>query len=1360
MKKNLKIMSTLAVAGILATSGLTGVAKAAADPTIATPVAGVYRTTLLKDDRKAVLFELASSDDTLTVKDLKDANLGDVTAVNGSTTVPADTENVGTGDTFVAGGETFTVVLYGDVNGSGTITAADATLVERDVAKIKELNEEQKIAGDVASSKANGKISSTDATWIRRWAAKLETDIIKEYPPEEEPDVLDTAKETAVAQLKPYKDYEKANSDAMKEQILGIITKAEEDINAAETKEDVENLLNKALEDIKSADSEIDDKMELLNDKKQDAFDNLQAYEDVLSEVEGLTPEDKTRVENIIKQAKKDIEAANSEEELTAAETKFSTLIGQYNNVDLEKTRKEAIAALEEHRDSSKPALEKKINEAIESIKKETNKETIKSTKNTTLKEIAPVETAQEKAYAYLKEYEDYLTANSSLSPEEKNIIRGEIETVKGLIANSDSVEEIFDNELTDLKEASKGAIKQFNDFMKGSYSEVVSGTELQAANNELQATYQNALTELSQYLSSSDENVKKVAEKARKAIEDAMETVEEDSSAEEVVAVTSKIKELLYGKGGKNKPDFTDLEADPFDISKVNDTDAAFRGYIGEKGTEADPAKKGALVYMSEKAAEKEAEDKQKCAAAKENAIEVLDLYQTVLNDTEAIEALELSQDDIASIQEMIDVTRKSVSSATKESEVNKAMELLRKSKGSVDGYLDTYYKPYADYANNYEFEHAKTSALAKLAEYKETYKEDRTLLSKIEAAITDINGYTAPTKTAADVNLKLTSIEDAIDIKVKSDELEAEKARAIKKYTEILEKSDKPVVQGKVSKAIEEISALKYDGGTNKKTPKDVQDIEKRYDEDLQDELAIIEKEKQDAYQEALKTAQELVNNYLDIATVTGNQTVINQLNNYKNLIASKKDAESVNAAKAELESYIEKSCQVLKAQKEAIDLLLSDDETNGYEKYFDGENADADVVAKVNEAIDKIKAITETDKSKGDEAITKIKDDLKTAVTEITTAKSNYKTKQKAALDAISEEISKYEDGTVQAALKDLVKDYEARIKAVPLDDKNAYETTFTTIKNEALATIEKYVKAQLVSEIKAADVSKTALNGTYKNKTIDELVKEELVVSGDKSSFNFSAGTLLPVEKDWTEFDTTNKTGYFLVLKIANKYAKAIDVKVEGGSDANKVVSDENGIYIVRVADLTESDNQTVTGGLKLKVEYYIKEKAAQPADATVEYDLSGIKLQKNITKAAVQGVVSSVTTKFNESTSGYLTYSTEGDDKTVCTIATGQDSKTMGEILSAVGQNFVDELKKAADKITKIKAEDSEVTVSATEVSLDNLKAVVKAAMKKAGVEAPSKESKLSDLQGKTLTFKIVGTDGEEFTYNVEFKAQE
>ena len=128
MKKNFKIVSSLALAGLLATNAMGVVSAATANDQITTEPVGVYKK--LVEGKTIVPFVLTNRDDVLTIKDIKESKEFNITKFNGLSISDENTV-VGTGDTFTSNGQEYTVVVYGDVDGNGKINSTDALQLEK-----------------------------------------------------------------------------------------------------------------------------------------------------------------------------------------------------------------------------------------------------------------------------------------------------------------------------------------------------------------------------------------------------------------------------------------------------------------------------------------------------------------------------------------------------------------------------------------------------------------------------------------------------------------------------------------------------------------------------------------------------------------------------------------------------------------------------------------------------------------------------------------------------------------------------------------------------------------------------------------------------------------------------------------------------------------------------------------------------------------------------------------------------------------------------------------------------------------------------------------------------------------------------
>ena len=185
MNKRLKIVSSLALAGMLVTSslGINKVLAATAEDNYTTNPVAVYRN--LVEGKTVVPFVLVNRDDVLTVKDVVESDMfnGKVETINGTTISSLDTL-VGTGDKFTTtDGTEYTIVVYGDVDGDGRINALDALQVEKSNVNMLTLDDVQREAADV---KNDARVNSLDSLAIKRYVVGLSESVIDTLPEKEE----------------------------------------------------------------------------------------------------------------------------------------------------------------------------------------------------------------------------------------------------------------------------------------------------------------------------------------------------------------------------------------------------------------------------------------------------------------------------------------------------------------------------------------------------------------------------------------------------------------------------------------------------------------------------------------------------------------------------------------------------------------------------------------------------------------------------------------------------------------------------------------------------------------------------------------------------------------------------------------------------------------------------------------------------------------------------------------------------------------------------------------------------------------------------------------------------------------------
>ena len=222
MNKRFKIVSSLALAGLLSINVLSPRTFAATvNDKIDTNPVGIYRK--LVEGKEAVPYVLVGSEDAVTVKEvLNSKEFVNVTKFNG-TSIPNENTLVSTGDTFVADGTEYTIVIYGDVNKDGKVNSSDALLVQEYSAEMTSLDAIQMEAADVVN---DGKVNSNDARRIKEFAAELEASPIDKVP--------DTEKQEVVSKYKvDINDNGKINKQNASETVLKL--KIDKTLNKEET---------------------------------------------------------------------------------------------------------------------------------------------------------------------------------------------------------------------------------------------------------------------------------------------------------------------------------------------------------------------------------------------------------------------------------------------------------------------------------------------------------------------------------------------------------------------------------------------------------------------------------------------------------------------------------------------------------------------------------------------------------------------------------------------------------------------------------------------------------------------------------------------------------------------------------------------------------------------------------------------------------------------------------------------------------------------------------------------------------------------------------------------------------------------
>lgn len=178
MNKKLKVVSSIALAGLLALNVCNPktLATTIQDEIKTSPV-GIYKK--LVEGKTVVPFVLANAEDCVTYKEIANSDkFVNVTKFNGSS-IPNENTLICTGDTFVADGKEYTVVIYGDVNKDGYVDPNDALEIQKYYVGTSELDAIQLEAAD---AKNNGEVDVNDALNIKKFYVGATSNVIDNLP--------------------------------------------------------------------------------------------------------------------------------------------------------------------------------------------------------------------------------------------------------------------------------------------------------------------------------------------------------------------------------------------------------------------------------------------------------------------------------------------------------------------------------------------------------------------------------------------------------------------------------------------------------------------------------------------------------------------------------------------------------------------------------------------------------------------------------------------------------------------------------------------------------------------------------------------------------------------------------------------------------------------------------------------------------------------------------------------------------------------------------------------------------------------------------------------------------------------------
>lgn len=173
MNKKIKIISTIALTGMMGLNVL-GSSSYAVN-VVANGKTQVFDASTI-GGKKIVPVVLDGKTDTVTRTEIK-SKYPEAKNFSGS-----NQDKVATGETFKIGEDTYTVMVYGDINKDGSVNSSDALLIERYRTKdaTLKLEADQKLVADVASR--DGAINSSDSLRIKEFAVNMKRTPVDSVP--------------------------------------------------------------------------------------------------------------------------------------------------------------------------------------------------------------------------------------------------------------------------------------------------------------------------------------------------------------------------------------------------------------------------------------------------------------------------------------------------------------------------------------------------------------------------------------------------------------------------------------------------------------------------------------------------------------------------------------------------------------------------------------------------------------------------------------------------------------------------------------------------------------------------------------------------------------------------------------------------------------------------------------------------------------------------------------------------------------------------------------------------------------------------------------------------------------------------
>ena len=861
-----------------------------------------------------------------------------------------------------------------------------------------------------------------------------------------------------------------------------------------------------------------------------------------------------------------------------------------------------------------------------------------------------------------------------------------DLEIVKNII---DSAKEDINNAKTKTEVAD--AQKRFTDLLNSNtdYKKLVDNvknetetiTKKQEANNELDL-YKETISEMSDNeLNEYDRNI------IESEIQVAKDAIEDATTPEDVEKAISTFKAVM-----ETYPEVTEVATEKLVTDAMNKAISELEKYITEKYstyivkqateiTEAETVKSLAESYIDDIKDIAEDETKEDRVTEINNTlttdknylddqIEVIEEqikadYDKYLKEyNKAIKELDeyaanastdttLSASQLSAINELIGSTKKKIANDVEtDVAVRNAMGLFRNAVVT--------YAP--EFAEN-QIELARESALETLEEYKDSKVDEVAEIAN--TAIRNIKNNT--TMTANEITEALNKAMDEINEKINAQEVSSAKTEATDNFISYLDDEYSDAVNKIAQEAIDTIDKLE--------TKREIEITVKEYMEKIDAQLIEEGKSLQQLIEDDRANALDKIAEYKDLAKKANEMDLLSEIIPYENKVkASTATRESIAEALQTLQDKIETEYPEVSDKLDAIKEIEAGEylQERGYINDQAKSTETAEIKDAINSAIERIKKAKttedvntiKTEEIANIETVAKNIDKMETART---TAKASINELNNNAKNIKDSYIRKVEAVTLNEYVKSVDNDKDGIIEE---GENGNGQSAFDKLVAQATADVNTYIENGIKNNKNTStSTNASALDEVLKEELFDESKDKDLTIDNLQQSIKTEvdeegngkiSGTLKHAVFNGFSNNENEQNGYYLCLKIENKYADKITVQKEVVSTREASTEkelDKDGVIVILIPEacIDKENNKIKENSLKITVKFYVSG-IDDAIDEIVYNDFTGITLDtKSNIEEANQNALNSELTSETEVGLGSHTVSEFNEGKVETTV---------------------------------------------------------------------------------------------------------